>query len=343
MDKKHGLLPPAKAKGPFGKAPAVGRGWMGSRGILFSLMVMLLLLSVLALNSAVQKRGVSTDSAANESSAFRKVSDKYSNLLNNLARLTMNKAEKAVDQRILPFTYDIDTNTITVRADLPTLQSKVDSYLAVLNSYRVFVEDSNYLGEFDSLKSDVNLPTPPTWGGTDRNASFIVKPHCMKYTIGESNSMVFEFTCAGYTYSTMRRQDLNITLSSAHDFNSLSCSFNGSSSCFNNDFNAQNPLPYVSINLLDANCVKCVLGQKLVRGHFDTSFTSRVTVSCVGASCTTPSLDMNFMGRTTYRFSGQKVGLAVSVDLNSQIEDFLFNDINVLVENPSFGARRWTS
>src|SRR3989344_2244874 len=310
------------------------------RGVLFSLMIFLLIMSILSLHSASQKNSVSLQEALTESAAFRKVSDKHSNVFNNFSRLSTNFTEKTIDERILPFSYEIDGNSLTIIADIPLAYGKIETYLSALNAYRVFLQDQNYQNEYDSLQVDINTLTPISWGGSDSNLSFTALPHCMKYYINDNNKQRFDFPCQGYTYASIVRQDINAALSAAHDFNSISCNFNGASLCFNQDFNSLDARPYLRIELLDANCTRCTLSQKIIRGHFDPSVQSSVYVSCVGL-CSSPSLDMDFTNRPQYSFLGSPIKLRIKTDLNSAIEDFFFTDANILVQNPYFNASRW--
>ncbi|MCR4334944.1 MAG: hypothetical protein NUV57_00205, partial [archaeon] len=220
-------------------------------------------------------------------------------------------------------------------------QSRIDSYLEIVNAFRIFVEDNNYSNEFDSLKVDVNTLLPESWGGFDKNISFVIYPQCLKYSVSDSNSISFDFVCADYNYMGVKKQDLNITLNSVHDFNSISCSFNGTGNCFDNDYNNLNPLPYVGIFIDDSECSSCILSQNSIRGHFDPGQTSSVTISCVGASCITPAMTLDFNEKTMLYFYGQRVNVSVQFELDSGIESFKFNDANYSVENNIFGVKRW--
>ena len=313
------------------------------KGVFFTLMVFLLLMPLLALHTATKLQGSSLSTAIAEADAFRAVSDKYSNIRRNASVLGTNTAESGIDMRILPFTYSVDANSFSLSTKLPVRQADVDSYLGIINGFRVFLEDTNYVNEFDSLRTDINTLTPAEWGGTDTDVSFVLRPQCVKYSILDSNTISFDSGnyCADYNYSSMRKQGITISLSSTHDFNALSCSFNGTSTCFADSFNPANPLPYINVALLDANCSKCALPQKTISGHFDPAQASAMTLSCSGTGCVTPALQMDFTGKTTLAFSGQRLDITYVTGFPNDIDEFAFSDINFSVENTYFNAKRW--
>lgn len=314
---------------------------MNGKGVLFSLMIFILLGTLLALHQISFQQENILKEGISETNAFKKVSDKYANIKNNFMVLTTSAAEREVDQRILPFNYVIDSNSFDLNTSFPLRQTKIDSYLEILKAFELFLEDTNYSNEFDSMHIDINTLNPVSWGGNDTNISFIIQPQCLKYTIYDENLLEFDFVCDNYNYSTILRQDVNITLNSSHDFNSLACNFNGSATCFNNVFDPGDTNPYVNVTIFDSTCFNCQLSQTVIRGHFDPGQTSNVTISCSGAGCITPDLNLNFSNKTTINFTGSVLEILVALDLNSGIDSLSFNDANISVENRYFGSKRW--
>ncbi len=318
-------------------APALG---MNEKGILFSLMVLVLLGAILSLHYFSIRQDDILKETSSEANAFQRVSDKYANVKNNLKVLTTSEAEKDVDQRILPFEYDINGNRNEMSTELPSRQERTDAYLEILNAFRVFLEDSSFANEFDGLHSDVNIIVPESWGGTSKNVSFLLEPQCMKYSILDSNTLEFSVDCPENSYMEAVRQDINLTFRGVHDFNSIACSFNGSGLCFSSNYNSNNPLPYVSVDLNTADCYLCSLSQATISGHFDPAQASTIIISCIGAGCTTPDLSLNFGGITRMSYSGQRIDVNMGIDFNAAIESFSFNDANILIENRHFNAKR---
>ena len=315
---------------------------MRERGILFSIMVFLLLASLLSLHTASLSHDNIYRSITNENNAFRKVADKFSNVKNNVIVLTTSEKEQEVDKRILPFSYSNDSNSIAIETGLPVRASEVDSYLSVLNAFRVFMEDTNYGNAFDSMHTDINTLLPQTWGGMDRNVSFLVEPQCTRFSILDENTLLLDSGCADFNYLSHRKQQIVLSLKNTHDFNSVACNFNGLGTCFNDDFNAQNSLPYLNVTLDAEECPSCFLAQPNIRGHFDPAMAGYIDVVCVGGGCTSEPIGMDFSGATRIDFGGQRIDLNMLVEFDSDITGLGFNDANIGVDNRDFGIKRWT-
>ena len=191
------------------------------------------------------------------------------------------------------------------------------------------------------MNVDINTILPSTWGGFDANISFMLDPQCMEFSVLDLNSVEAGFVCGDYNYFSIIKEDLNITLDSSDDFNSVSCSFNGSAACFNDDFNAQNALPYISISIDSSDCFQCALSQTTVRGHYDPRLDSTFAVNCIGAGCVSPSFDANLSFGTAIRYSGSRVIVTIGFEFGTQIRGINFSDMNISVKDISFGVRRW--
>lgn len=312
------------------------------KGLVFTLMVFLIISSLLSLNYFYAGQEFSISLSQSESNAFIKTENKYQNLKNNLIRLTTNEKEREVDQRILPFNYGINNTKFTLNTEMPARQNSIESYLETIKAFSVFLEDQNHSKEFDSINADINSPVPQQWGGTAKDLSFRIEPQCIQLSINDLNTIKYDFLCEDFNSTNITRHDLNITLTQVHDFNSLSCEFNGESNCITGDFNALIPLPYFELNLDQNNCSKCSLDQNTIRGHFNPEQTSTVSISCVGAGCETPELRISIAEPISIQYNGQRLDLNYTIDLNKTIGDFYYSDVNILVENPLFGIKRWS-
>lgn len=314
---------------------------MRQKGILFSVMVLLLLLALLSLHQTTRGTSYAVQDTESNINAYEKAADKYANIRHNSTVLSESSAEEQMNSRVLPFSYTIDSNRLGLALSLPTTTS-VESYLEALNMFRVFSEDTNYNNEYDSLKVDINTLTPLSWGGSDTNVSLTVRPQCMKYSVLDDNSIALEFTCSNTDFRVVKRLDLNLMLDAGHDLNAVSCRFNGAANCPDNDYNSSNTLPYLSIQAIDANCLNCQLPQKRVRAHFNPIDENNfVQFKCVGASCTTTPIDMNFASKALVRHNGSIIRVSIAMDFNSGIDSFELNDTNIAVENNYFGVKVW--
>ena len=225
---------------------------------------------------------------------------------------------------------------------MPARENKVQAYLDTLKAFSVFAEDANYArGHFDSISVDLNTPIPISWGGLDRNISFLIMPQCIRYSFIDYNYLEFSQGCGDYNYSSMRTHDLNITLSPVNDFNSMTCSFNGSGICPDNDYNSLSELPYFSVHIDSSQCSGCAIAQAAVRGHFNPGQESAISIICEGAICTSPPIDLNFSGKTGMRYSGNEISIAYAFSPATEIESMFFEDANISVEHKGFGSREW--
>ena len=319
------------------------------KGVLFSLIVFILLSLLLTVVLLTQKQGNSSETALVDASVYKKVSDKYSNVASTSFVLGKAEAESLIDQRLLPFNYSIDENTFTTSFDLPISNSKVNNYLSSLNEFKIFITNDEYSNEYDSMLVDFNTLLSDSWGGNDLNLHFNIHPQCIDYKLTDLNEVSFSSECSDFNYFSIIRQDLNITLDSSHDFNAISCNFNGASSGPSNctgvfdkiTFDPADPRPYLHFEIFDSECPLCMLSQTIISGHFDPLQESTATISCTGATCATPGLDLNFNKATTLHYTGAQIGTSIAFDFNHSVDLFEFNDVNVSVENSYFGTKRW--
>ncbi|VVC00495.1 Uncharacterised protein [uncultured archaeon] len=317
---------------------------MNNKGILFSVMVLFLLLSLASLHTATRQDMQSMQESDATLNAFIKAKGKYENLRNSIAELPKGNAEGTISARVLPFSYSIDGNNISISSDFPVQQASVQSYLEALNIFRVFAEDTNYAREYDSLHVDINVPLPKSWGGSDANLSFAEKPGCMGLAISsDSNSIAVGTGCVGFDMNSVKRIDLNITLDSGHDFNAMDCNFNDGSfnSCPHEDYNSQEKMPFFSATILDSGCGSCSLAQKTVSAHFDKSKSNFVRLRCFGTGCRQGEIMLSLGQGTEFSNSAKKAGISFSIDLNSQVESFYSRDANIMTGDSGFGIKVW--
>ena len=313
----------------------------GQKGVLFSVMVLFLLLAVFGMQQSSSRAGYSISDAENSINAYSSACSKYANVRAAILQLPSGGDEKTMRERFLPFTYGIDSNRISLAFDFPARPDRVQSYLEVLNYYRVFTEDMNYGSEYDSMQTDINMPVPQSWGGSGRDISFRELPHCFEYSVTDYNTSAISFSCEGHDFNSVKRIDLNISLNNAHDFNSLSCTFNGVHSCPDNDYNSLNSNPYLNFSILDSECASCGISPKRVRGHYSIGVQNNILLKCIGPSCTSPQMDLNFSQSAVFRYNGGRAAVSIAADLNSGIESFSSNDVNISVSNDAFGVEFW--
>ncbi|MBI4210077.1 MAG: hypothetical protein HY544_01040 [Candidatus Diapherotrites archaeon] len=311
---------------------------MRAQGVLFSVMMAFMVVALLSLHGASLDNALSAQDSESAFNAFERAAGKFANIRDGIVVLPANSAGREIIGRVLPFSYGVDKNVVSIAFDLPVDVDSVDAYLEAVNYFRLFVIDANYSNGYDSMPVDINTLVPVSWGGGDRNVAFVVKPQCMEYSVRDDNSISLVAGCAGFDFNSVRRIDINITFGAAHDFNYMSCRFNGVLSCPNEPYDSGNANPYLSLGIIDANCAKCVLPQAVVSAHFNPGAGNYVLFRCVGGACTSPAIDMNFAQEAGFRYGGQAVGISAAIDFGSEVGSFEFKDANVSVRNGVFGA-----
>src|SRR3989344_5623361 len=129
---------------------------MNNRGILFSLIVMLMLLGVISLKSV--NTGSKKIAAGNsvELLAFNSLEQKFDDILMNAIRFSGFGGTETVKQRILPFGFTLDENTFTASMELPLDKRDIDVFFDALNAFEVWLEDSNSVVYYSGILADVN-------------------------------------------------------------------------------------------------------------------------------------------------------------------------------------------
>jgi len=312
-----------------------------SKGVFFSVMMLMLITALLSLYTVAITKDNQINSNISEVNSFQRVSDKFANIKNNYTKLAISGNEKTIDQRIIPFVYDVNSQGININTKLPVRTTLIDSYLETINAFKIFLEDTNYSNEFDSLEVDINTIMSPLWGGSYESISFLIKPQELLYSITDDNSLLFNFIGEDYNYFSMKKQEIEISPYTGSDFNSLSCHFNGLNTCLNEDYNSEKNLPYIYVFFKDSSCSSCSISQNIIKGHFNPLQRSTIKISCIGATCTSQDFDLNFSNLTKIQHNGVSTEINIFIDLNSTIEEFYFNDVNLLVKNETFGTKRW--
>ncbi len=314
---------------------------MNKKGILFTFMTLLLLLNILGINSVIREQQFISKESVSEISALVIVNNKLGNILANVAEL--DEENKAFNQRILPFNYDVDGNTILVGQGLPVGRTSMGSYFDAINSLAIFVGDTNYENVFDGIAVDIDTVQNSDWDGSSNRLNFIVEPQCLKYTVDVNESLLGAGNCIGqFDIDDVLRYDLNITIGGTYteDFNSVQCEFTGFIDCPDMDFNSSILLPFFELNFNDDNCSNCLIEESLktIKGHYDSSYDNNITISCVsmGGVCNSTPIDVNVGEGMVISHSGNSIDITIGTTFKNPIDSFEFDDLNVSVSNSSF-------
>ena len=312
-----------------------------SKGILLSLLTLFLLLNLIALNQIA----VQSDSSASESiagiSALTAASDKLELVAENIVFLHRFGAAESIAERALPFSFSLDSNRFEARQRLPVNADTLNGFFDSINSFRVFVSDTNYSNAFDGLAVDANTIENDSWNGNSERISFLVKPQCLEFFVKDLNLAGFNAgNCeSAFDINSVKRFDLNVLVPSTEDFNSVQCSFDGSIGCPSAEFTPGAQGNFVEINLLDENCSNCSIpaGQKKISAYYIASADNNVTISCTGI-CNSEPVVISVGKGLTVESSGNRIEFVFSALFDSPVKQFKFNDFNVSVSNKNAGV-----
>ncbi|MFH1255852.1 MAG: hypothetical protein V1494_01035 [Candidatus Diapherotrites archaeon] len=313
---------------------------MNRRGIIFSFTAMLLALAVLGLSGI----GTSMESMNAQKNAqmnsVKLVNEKFMEIGSSATALERDGKAKEIQERALPFDYEVDGNALVLSHMLPLSEARVISFFDAVNVYLLFVSDKNYANAFSGLSVDVNSIRNSFWGGADSNASFIVQPFCLEVKIFDLNFEFGKKNCAAKTFSAaadVKRADLNIFIGAGEDYNSVSCISNGAAVCPTDSFNPPSSLPYFSLNIDDTNCSGCLPdGSESISWHFDPALENSITVSCIGGTCSSKPIELVFGELLREMHSGQAVEVHSRIEFRKKLEAFEFNDFNYSVSIRDF-------
>ena len=316
---------------------------MRERGVFFTFLSFLLIgviLSLLFFSTSSNQRFSETTI---EVSVLNAINAKYDDITDDIITLDPTIGFPGIQQRILPFAYTEDENTLTITQTLPIPSGKLALYFDLINAYKVFVEDTNAQRTFDGVTVNLDVPTPATWGGTaPLSAGFNVLPHCLQYRIEDANNVSFAspstIGCSReFSLSSIHRIDITISLlTGVDDYNLATCSFTGG--CPHQDYNAEMG-PYFTLRFLDANCTSCTLSaeDQFIYGPFDADEQS-IAFSCTGSECTSPPIQLLLGDVLHITHSGSPITIQSAVEFTGDISTFYYQDANYSVQKTGFNT-----
>ncbi|MEK6902757.1 MAG: hypothetical protein AABX02_04195, partial [archaeon] len=165
---------------------------MNQRGVLFTYLTFLfvgILVALVAFNLDSNTR-----SAANtvEVSVLNAINAKYDDITDDIITLDHPIGIPSIQQRVLPFSYTVGTDTFSMVQTLPITSGKLEQYFDLINAYAIFAEDQNVQTTYDGMVVDLNVPIPPSWGGAASRAGFNLLPQCVQYQLLDANHTRFQ-------------------------------------------------------------------------------------------------------------------------------------------------------
>lgn len=320
---------------------------MNSRGVLFTLMAVAMLLSVLSLNYVSRQNQISAENNTAQLSSLINTGNKYSEIYSEIVDLGKEGVAKTIYQRIVPFDYVIDANSLLISYNLPANQSVIDNYFSIINSYAIFISDTNYLTTYSGVDVDINTTKNFTWLGTQNTLSFNILPQCMELVLEDTTSLTIQesnaASCAGiFSQDSLISFDINILLKKpTSDYNSVGCSFSGVADCPQNTFNPLSTDPFISIEILDSLCRKCSLSDQntTISTHYNPYADNNIVIECIQAGaepCASEPITIILGTPLTISAAADRTDLNISLTLTQPVEQLTFKDVNFSVYKEDF-------
>lgn len=303
---------------------------LNSRGLMFSLMVLVLILGIILLNSYIAKSRNDTFNSENTIS-LTNLTEKISNVQSNIGNLPKSGKAKQAFERILPFNYSFDGNYLDINFSLPFESAKISNFFDSLNLYEAFVEDRNFSNAYDGFDINLSAIKNQAWGGQSKNLQFVSLPSCMAIKNNDLNQIRFEdanhYSCSqNFSMVNVKRIDFNIILFD-DDFNAIKCN---AGVCPQEVYSEGSINPYLNIYLETKNCPTCFLSQKIISRHFNPSVDFNFFLYCSGTGCKSKSIIL-IAGQKLYETATKTVITSIRFTFKESIENLFFSDFNVLV------------
>jgi len=317
---------------------------MKNKGGLFILMGLILSLLILGFAFKINTTYLESEKKTFNQAAITQVKNKYSNL-NSIKDFYREGTIKSYFERIVPFSYEIDENTISFTQELPAKKVLFRNFFDYINAYKIFVESDDALIT-DGIDVSAETIQNSLWGGTDENIVLMIKPQCKKYSITDQNSMYFYGSdeCAEpFDISLIKRIDINVFVPATEDYNWLACSYGGDLNCYQEPYVPGDANPFIEINLSDSDCPNCDLNSDMIKTskHFNPLQSNSAVFSCVGASCSSEDIEILFdQSNTIINHSGTAVEIKIQFLFATKIEEFELNDFNLTLTDDRFNIRK---
>ena len=334
---------------------------MNQRGVFITFMVFLLVASVIALHDTSKKTDFRQEKKYIDEAAFNRVNNAFNNIYEEVVSLNKEGWAKEIQQRPMPFDYNIHTNSIVLSQKVPVESVILDTYVDVLNIYSIFANET--------LTGDLNIVTETLknteWGGIDEypDLNYAILPQCLLYNINSDSNMILQELEAGqlgclsdFDYSDLNQVDINILI------NSRNCAGGSYTGTLNHqdDPSGIETDPYYKITINEVNtlcpgtgCKITASGKDEFYGYFDPenyvieASKDWLTINCDAENWMRIKLGMEraddpFPFVAQNFIPTQTVDIDLNVTFNSKIDLFYFTSFSISVNKANFPIKRRT-
>ena len=259
---------------------------MNRSGIFITFMVFLIAMGIVSLYNETKSLEASRERQMTDKAAFNAANESFNNLFEEVVGLNKEDFAKEVQQRAMPFSYDLNRNSIKLGQRLPQKESVLRSYFDALNIYSVFAD--NFQAEGGTSVS-TTPPLDARWGGAEAFPllTYALLPQCLLYDVNNGGTMRLRAGSSGsnkctqnFTYRDVKIFGVGIgvnTQSYSPGVARVTC--NGAfdaGGCANLPFDPASSFPYGTVTIFEQNSqcpgTGCLLtdasGIKRIANHF---------------------------------------------------------------------------
>jgi len=312
---------------------------MKNKGIIFSLSMLLLILSFILLNQSATLTNLDQQKTSKTLKSFQSLSDFFSNMTRSLIDLELKGSFKQTQERLLPFNFDVDGNELLLEFNVPIGENALSDYFDSINGFKIFVEDKNYSNFYTGIDANIITVQNALWDGNATTLNFVTEPSCMKISAQETGIVFTRGWCGSFDLGDITLFDINVAINAVgEDLNTISCSWEGSSSCPSEVYNPADTRPHFTLNVLDGNCSLCSFTTTQVKGHFTPSSNNWIAIHCIGGTCSSVKIDLNVAQSFTIdrNSNARRAPVDINVLLKNRIEKFYFDDLNLTISIEDF-------
>jgi len=320
---------------------------MQPKGVIFTLTLMMLGLTIFSLFALTQETAVNAEKQSAGLNSIALIINKETNL-KSAVDATHHGIAMGIFERVNPLTHSINGNQIILIQNWPVQDTDVNTYFDMINLLRIFATDTNSERVFDGTQVDINTILGPGWGNISRAMNFIVLPQCLRYRILDGNTFWGGGSCTA-DFNLFTQTNLSLTVSPQEieeDLNTFVCNFDGNIICPFVDMNASDPNPYFSVTVDDANCSACGFTSTTVKGHFDPSAINTIVISCQevgGGVCDSEDIEIILGSNSAIaRASTRQITIQTVFTYEDNIKRFVSEDVNFLLTKSGYNtSKRW--
>ena len=300
-------------------------------------------------NSAVQK-GINDSQQFGYVTSFLRTAEKYSNIERNVINLDKNGISKTLNERVLPFVYDLDDYSLSVTQEIPLKQSDFESFYDTINMYKLFEADGNFMRAYSGLDVSIDTMQNPLWGGVSDELVFLLEPQCFQLRESDTNLMYVEGSSHEkcdelFDVLEIVRYDVNITIKNfADDYNMVKCD-NKENECTKNkwqsEFTTDEDYPFFEVQIIDEDCKDCEIdaAYKKISQYSAPGTAKIIEISCDGPNCHSDPITITFEnGVKVEHKSDERVIVEIKTEFNTEIQSFYYPDFDVNVAETDFNV-----